>query len=64
MTIKKAVAGLAGIVALAFGFASKGDSVTAFQAKLSKVVKVDTAVYLADSHTITQTPTGTNKNVG
>lgn len=59
----KLLAGIAGLLAACFGFASKGQS-TDFQDKLSKVVKIDTAVYLVDNQTIGQTPQGTNKNVG
>ena len=59
----KLIAGIAGLLAAVFGFASKGQTTTDFQEKLSKIVKVDTAVFLVDNQTIGQTP-GTNKNVG
>lgn len=60
----KLIAGVAGLLAAFFGFASKEQATTAFQEKLGKIIKVDTAVYLVDNQTIGQTPQGTNKNVG
>lgn len=59
----KLLAGIAGLLAACFGYASKGQT-TDFQNKLSKIVKIDTAVYLVDNQTIGKTPEGTNKNVG
>lgn len=60
----KIIAGIAGLLAAFFGIAAKGQAITAFQEKLCKIVKVDTAVYLVDNQTIGQTPGGTNKSVG
>lgn len=57
----KLIAGIAGLLAAVFGFTTKGQTTTDFQMKLSKAVKVDTAVYLVDNQTITKTP---NKNTG
>jgi hypothetical protein len=60
----KLIAGISALLAAVFNFAAKGQTTTDFQEKLSKIVKVDTAVYLVDNQTIGQTPQRTNKNVG
>jgi len=57
----KLIAGVVALLSAVFNFASKGQTTTDFQVKLSKAVKVDTAVYLVDNQTITKTP---NKNIG
>jgi hypothetical protein len=55
----KIIAGVIGLIALFFGFASKGKVTTDFQKMVSKVVKVDTTMYLAENHTIGNTPSKT-----
>jgi len=63
MKANKLIVAVTGILAVALGFVVKGKTTTDFQNRLSQVINVDTAVYLADGHTIGQTPSR-DKSVG